>query len=59
MKLGDVRAMSTLARRYLQDNGVAANQQQAIGLLRQASALGHSASRLTLADLLPFDLTTW
>jgi len=52
VKLGDVRAMSTLARRYLQDTSVAANQQQAIGLLRQASALGHSASRLTLADLL-------
>ncbi|SEH71615.1 hypothetical protein SAMN05216228_1006163 [Rhizobium tibeticum] len=52
VKLGDVRAMSTLARRYLQDNGVAANHERAIGLLRQASALGHAASRLTLADLL-------
>jgi len=52
VKLGNVRAMSTLARRYLQDSGVGANQQQAIALLRQASALGHSASRLTLADLL-------
>ncbi|MBZ9793057.1 sel1 repeat family protein [Rhizobium sp. 3T7] len=52
VKLGDVRAMSTLARRYLQDSSVAANQQKAVGLLRQASALGHSASRLTLADLL-------
>ncbi|WP_431323907.1 tetratricopeptide repeat protein [Rhizobium sp. YTU87027] len=52
VKLGDVRAMSTLARRYLQDSGVGANQQQAIALLRQASVLGHSASRLTLAGLL-------
>ncbi|WP_028744974.1 tetratricopeptide repeat protein [Rhizobium mesoamericanum] len=51
VKLGDVRAMSTLARRYLQDSD-AANRQQAMTLLRQASALGHSASRLTLADLL-------
>ncbi|OWV97608.1 hypothetical protein ATY81_08740 [Rhizobium sp. R72] len=51
-KLGDIRAMSTLARRYLQVSGVGAYRQRAIELLRQASALGHSASRLALADLL-------
>ncbi len=51
VKLGDVKAMSTLARRYLQANGNIAKQQQAIDLLRQASQLGHSASRLALADL--------
>ncbi|EPE94409.1 tetratricopeptide repeat protein [Rhizobium grahamii] len=51
VKLGDLRAMSTLARRYLQDNDDV-KRQQAIDLLRQASALGHSASRLALADLL-------
>ena len=51
VKLGDDRAMSTLARRYLQETDDA-SRQQATDLLRQASALGHSASRLTLADLL-------
>lgn len=51
-KLGDLRAISTIAKRYLQGNGVAQSQPEAIELLKQAAALGHSGSRLTLADLL-------
>lgn len=52
VKLGDIRAISTLARRYLQESNIDGKQQQAIELFRQAAALGHSSSRLTLADLL-------
>lgn len=52
VKLGDLRAISTSAKRYLQGNGVSQSEPQAIELLRRAATLGHSGSRLALADLL-------
>ncbi len=56
VRVGDLRAISTLAKRYMEgDKGVAVDRQSAAELLRQAAAMGHSASRLSLADLILSD----
>jgi TPR repeat protein len=53
IRTGDLRAISALAKRYLEGGkGVEVDRQQAAELLRRAASMGHSASRLTLADLL-------
>jgi len=56
VRIGDLRAISTLAKRYMQGGkGVDVDRERAAELFRQAAAMGHSASRLALADLLLSD----